>query len=284
METIVWKLDCNNNYATQIIHPPTGVTAFLSLDHASRFLPGGAYTTFRTFHHNHVLRLNDHFVRLSETSRLTDKPVELNTRLIRDELRRLLQSYPAAEGRVRITVDLEQEPGSIFLSIEELCLPTQDERQNGVKVITRVMQRANPKAKLSKFLETAATIRQTLPTGVNEVVMLNQNNGFLEGLSSNFFAVIGKTLWTAEEGVLSGLTRKMVLEGAHQLGMNIQLESISASMLSKFDEAFITSTSRSILPVTQIDRSKIATGSPGIWTQKLAAWYEDEIEKQLEPV
>ena len=283
METIVWKLPVNSSEAT-IFSPPTGIAAFLSLDHASKFLPGGAYTTFRSFHHNRVLRLNDHFNRLSETSNLSGKKVKLDVERIKSELRKMLEDYQANEVRIRITVDLENEPSTTYLSIEELVLPSQADYENGVKVVSKSMHRENPKAKLSKFLETAATIRQTVPRGINEVVMLDQNGNFLEGLSSNFFVVIGKTLWTADEGVLSGLTRKMVLEGAIQIGMNIQLEGFSASRIQKIDEVFITSTSRSILPVTQIDQINISNGLPGEWTRKLTAWFEDEIEKQIEPI
>ena len=79
--------------------------------------------------------------------------------------------------------------------------------------------------------------------------MLDNHDRFLEGLSSNFFAILGGVLWTAEQGVLSGITRAVVIECANQVGLPLRLEPPPREDLTSFDEVFITSSSRGVLPV-----------------------------------
>jgi branched-chain amino acid aminotransferase len=255
-----------------------------SLDEGTRNLPAGAYTTFRTFGRTHVLRLSDHFKRLDETARLAGKAVEIDPALLRQGLRRALNAYPAGETRVRITLDLVQQQGTIYLLVEGLRTPSPEAYENGVRTVTRRMQRNNPKAKLTNFIETASTVRRELPKGIEEAIMIGEDDRVLEGLSSNFFAVRQGTIWTAEQGVLSGITRSFVLEVIHEEGIPLRLEALPEAELSELDEAFITSASRAVLPVVEIDGRPVANGKPGPITRKLLQGYLNRLVKDLEEV
>jgi hypothetical protein len=48
-----------------------------TLNAVTTHLPDGAYTTFHTYDHNKVIRLDDNLGQLEETARLADKPVVL---------------------------------------------------------------------------------------------------------------------------------------------------------------------------------------------------------------
>ncbi len=61
----------------------------------------------------------------------------------------------------------------------------------------------------------------------------------LEGLSSNFYAVAGGTIFTAEDGVLSGTTREYVLTLIRSLGLPIVFRPIHLLDLHSTDEAFV---------------------------------------------
>lgn len=57
------------------------------------------------------------------------------------------------------------------------------------------------------------------PADVNELLLADSDGTILEGLSSNFYVVMGGTLYTAGEGVLPGTVRDLVLEvGAPKCG------------------------------------------------------------------
>ncbi len=253
-----------------------------SLDQATRLLPDGAYTTFRTFGKSHILRFGDHLQRLEETARLAGVPLELDRLAVTSGLRAALEDFSAEEARVRMSIDLTVDPGMLYLMLEPLHAPQEKDYLTGVRVVTRRMQRENPKAKLTAFIATADEIRHALPEGINEAVMIGADGRALEGLSSNFFGVKDGVIWTAEEGVLSGITRTLALEVIRARGLPLRLEGVRAEELASLDEAFITSASRAVLPVVEIDGQRLGSGQPGPVTQVVLAGYRERIESELE--
>lgn len=273
-----WKLGAEGS------EPEKLNIAVETLDEGTRQLPGGGYTTFRTFDRFRVLRLHEHFERLEETARLADQPVSIKVPCIRHSLRMALESFPAAESRVRLTLDLEDSPGTLYALAEILHVPNAEEYLHGVKAVTRTLHRSNPKAKLTNFIATAAEVRKTLPQGINEAIMIGENGHALEGLSSNFFGVRGGVVWTAEEGVLSGITRSLVLEEIGAQGIPLRLEGVPVEEIAALDEAFVTSASRAVLPVTMIDDRPVGNGKPGPVTRRLMEGYKARIEAALEEI
>lgn len=253
-----------------------------SIDEGTRQLPGGGYTTFRTFNRFQVLRIADHFRRLEETALLAGKPVRLDREQISRSLHHAVADYPSDEMRLRVILDLEQEVGDIYILVEPLHTPGEMQYRDGVRVITRKMHRENPKAKLTGFLGTASVVRHDLPGNINEVVMVGEDGRLLEGLSSNFFGVQGGTIYTADEGVLSGITRQLVLEEIRQRGLPICYDGLPVDQISSLDEAFITSASRAVLPVVEIDGQPVGCGNPGPVSKTLRDGYLARVEKELD--
>jgi branched-chain amino acid aminotransferase len=259
--------------------------AIASLDAAAACLPGGAYTTLRTYQHNKTLHLEGHLLRLEETARLAGRPIILDRQSWRQALRTVLTAYAASqEVRLRLLVDLQGEPGAAYLISEPLVTPPAEAYSYGVLATTCQFVRQNPKAKLTTTMTGAVSIRQNLPAGANEALMLDEGGRILEGLSSNFFAVKNGVLWTAEEGVLSGITRQLVLEEALRAEVPLHLEGLPLGDLPTVQEAFITSTSRAVLPVRQVDDLVIANGQPGPITIFLAQRYAERILQDIETI
>ena len=265
-----------------------------TLNAVTTHLPGGAYTTFRTYDHNKVIRLDDHLERLEETARLAQKPVTLDRFRLREALRNAIDEYPGdMDLRIRMVLDLEVAPGEIYLMVEQLKTPPPGAYHSGVRVITCRLQRDNPKAKLTASIPVADKIRGQLPTGVEEALMVDEAGSILEGLTSNFFAVKGNEIWTNEESVLSGITRLLVLDEAVRIELPVNFRSITITDIHNLEEAFITSSSRGILPVSQIDRILIGSGKPvcsgqpvfpgqpGPITKRLMDCLEDRIRNEL---
>ncbi len=252
-----------------------------TLDEATALLPSGGYTTFRTFGRFRVLRMESHFDRLEETARLAGKEL----RLSRDQMKRALfyalSKYSAKEMRVRMIVDLELQPGMVYILVASLHAPEDSAYQQGVRIVTLPLHRNNPKAKLTSFINTASVARQDLPAGINEAVMIGADGCCLEGLSSNFFAIKDGIVWTAEEGVLSGITRALILEIIHEENIPLKMEGIHSSQLPHLDEAFISSASRAVLPVTEIDGRPVGSGQSGPISRQLLEKYLNRIEADL---
>ena len=256
----------------------------ISLDEVSKFLPGGAYTTLRTFFHTKVMHIEEHFLRLEESALRVNAEIQPQVTYLRPALKQILQESPHSESRVRITLDLENEPGCFYVTLEKLRTPPDKAYLEGVRVISRRMQRDNPKAKLTKFIITASQYRAQLPQGVNELLMVDQNGIILEGLSSNFFGISGGTILTVEEGVLLGITRGAVLEIAGKYNIPVSSKGIRIDQLQSLEECFITSASRGVLPVVQIDKIIIGSGKPGILSLQLIRLFNQWLEKNIEEI
>lgn len=260
-----------------------------SLDEASLHLPGGAYTTFRTYSGRKVLHLEDHLSRLEQTAEMAGQPVKLARLALRSALRRalheaVLEALDIADWRIRLTLDLEAHPGNVYISLLPLVTLPDEAYQHGVPVVTCSLQRQLPKAKLTRFIVRAGAVRQNLLPGIEEAVMFDTQGRLLEGLSSNFFAVRAGVVCTAEAGVLSGVTRSLALQAAGRLNIPVQLEPVSLADLPCLDEAFITSASRGLLPVCQIDQALIGKACPGPFTHQLMHAFQAMVQEQLEPI
>lgn len=256
-----------------------------SLDEASKIIPAGVYTTFRTYQKYFVLHLRDHFERLEISARLTGSAIQLDRERIKVELRKTLAQFPEKETRIRISIDLTKEAGDVYLILEELHTPSFDDYHFGVAVITRIMHRKNPTAKVTSFIAEANEIRKAYsPLPINDTLMVSENGLILEGLSSNFFAVKNGALYTAGVGILEGITRKTVIEIAETIGIPVELHAVRIADLTKYSEAFITSASRAILPVTRINDHMIGNGQVGKITQRLQIAFQKNLDPVLEEI
>lgn len=247
-----------------------------TLDEASDQLPRGAYTTFRTYQNVRVVRLSEHVARLSESVAIQGHPQGIDEGALRAALGALLRARDG-ESRIRLTFS----PPRLFVTIEPFQPLPPDLYASGVRCVTVPLQREDPKAKDTRFLATAQTVRESFPPGIHEGLMLDHDDRILEGLSSNFFAVLGGVLRTEGERVLRGVTRTLILELATGV-VPVDERPIALSALPQATEAFITSVSREILPVVEIDGAAIGNRRPGPITKRLREALGDLISRESE--
>jgi branched-chain amino acid aminotransferase len=282
-QAYIWKLSANNNEC--ILKKIENTVPWSSLDEITRALPDGAYTSLRTYNHTGVVHFNDHLERLKETCRLSGYSLIIDPELIRSGMREILKSFnDLTELRLRIAVDLSKNRGEIFLAAEPLVTPTLSDYQSGVRVATTILTRANPKAKLSQFLTSANQIRNKFSRDLNEIIMVGHDGQLLEGLSSNFFAIKDGKIWTEDKDVLSGITRSIIFEVASDLGVPVIKKGILLEELRFVKEIFISSASRSVLPVKEIDSYWSGVKVPGAITSKIMKAFDEKILKILEPM
>lgn len=263
---------------------PLSINA-ISLDEASRMIPEGAYTTFRTYDAGKVLGVNDHFERLRESTKLLGVDTDLDENALRRIMRVAINDTNFYLKRIRLQINLTRPPlGQIFIFSEELHLPDTQAYLHGVSVSTRSMHRENALAKSTQFIHIAKQIRSELNNKDNEVLMIGEEGDILEGLSSNFFGVIHGKVWTAEKGVLHGITRKTVLLACDRCGVEVIRQPVHLEMLQALSEAFITSASRGILPISKIDGHDIGVARPGEVTKTLSLAFDTLVQERLEAV
>lgn len=107
--------------------------------------------------------------------------------------------------------------------------------------------------------------------------ILLDDRGFLaEGNGQNVFIVTDGALRTPTDyAALQGVSRGMTIDLARQIGIPSIEEDLQPYDLYTADEAFWTTTSMCVMPMTMVDRRAIADGKPGPMSQRLlAAWSE----------
>lgn len=252
---------------------------FDSLQQATRDETEGVYTVCNTQGGGRVFRLDAHLDRLEESAARQGLAVHLPRRRVRLALRSMLDESGYDEMRLRLSVP-RQAPYELLIAIEPWRPPPDHLRREGVRcVIARGLARRDPAAKDSAWLQQRS--RFTMPPGCHEALLIGVEGSILEGLSSNFYAVADGELRTAADGALAGITRGIVL----QLAPAILPVNLSAPRLEEtglFDEAFISSSSRGLLPVVQIDDQVIGDGRPGPFTLALGQAFDACVQRQLE--
>lgn len=154
----------------------------------------------------------------------------------------------------------------------------------GAAAQTLQMQRDNPASKATNFIDLTGELRKSKPAGINEYLMIGKDGKILEGMSSNIFIVRDRSMWTAGEGILPGITRQIALKVITGLNIPIILEGYPADKLNEADEFFITSASRGVMPVTRIDELPVGTGVPGPLTGLIRSEFERFLQSEVEAV
>jgi branched-chain amino acid aminotransferase len=95
--------------------------------------------------------------------------------------------------------------------------------------------------------------------GFDEVILLNELGEVAECTSANIFASRGNQVWTPplSSGCLPGITREVLLAECRCPGFELTEKPLRLEELEQADEVFITSTTRELLPVVQIEDRKV---------------------------
>jgi len=255
-------------------------TGASSLDELTVSLPAGFYTTFSTLAQGtRVLGLSRHLKRLY-------RPAKVPPARSEDELRRQISRLVTANlpGESRIRLILIQSSGEIYIGLQAYTPLPRSVYENGVHAVTSEIERRNPHIKGTDFITQSAAQRKQLTKDVFEILLV-KNGLILEGMTSNFYAVNYKPvpkIITAGRGILAGITRRVVLSIARKQGISIDYHAPLAG--GDFDEAFLTSSSRGVVPIVQIDGSTIREGEPGQVTYQLSAAYEAYVQQKAERI
>jgi len=98
--------------------------------------------------------------------------------------------------------------------------------------------------------------------------LLVKDGYLIEGAASNVFAVIDGVLCTPPKGndILPGITRDVILDLARKNNIPYSEDKIPFAALQEASEIWVTSSTREIIPVVELDSKKVSDGNPGpVW-------------------
>jgi branched-chain amino acid aminotransferase len=250
----------------------------------------GVFTTIRIYD-GQPFAFDRHWKRLTTDAHRLKIPLEWQAETVLDRLGKLIDANQVKEGcariyfvynRVGFWVSEETMPG-VDLILYTAELP---KRKGPVRLAMQSYGRyaASPLAgvKVTSWLENVWMLDQALRRGFDEVVLLNERNEVTECTAANIFCVRNGEVSTPplSAGCLPGVSRGILLEMGDEAGLRVKETSLTAEDLLGADEVFITSTTREIQPVSQIEERKIAqVGGP--FTERLAEAFSQYVARSF---
>jgi D-alanine transaminase len=147
----------------------------------------------------------------------------------------------------------------------------EQEQKNGIKVsLQDDLRWLRCDIKSVSLLPVVLTNQKAKDAGGAEAI-LARDGVITEGTHTNFFAIKKDAIITAPISnlILAGITRDVVIKLANKLKFKVREEFIKKEELHNYNEFFITSTTKEVTPVTQIDEWIINKRQPGKVTSKL---------------
>jgi len=239
----------------------------------------GVYSALRTFEHERFLALDWHLERTERSMQLLGWKERLPSAELCAALDRCVRAWPGADSAVRFDVLAEPatrlgSPERVLIALSPFTPIAASILESGVTVRCTDLRRDTPLIKKAAFV----VARRPYPLGKPESfehLMVDAEGHLLEGTSSNFCALVGRTLHLAGEEALQGITQRVLAELARTLGLAVVRQPVKTSALGQLDEAFLSSSIRGPVPVIAVEDQRIADGRPGPWTRRLiAAYYE----------
>jgi branched-chain amino acid aminotransferase len=251
-----------------------------TLDEMTRDLSQGFYTTFSTLSNGtKVLGLHAHLQRLYVPAMERGLTPSVHEPVLRSRIAEIAKLNLPKESRIRLI--LTKEDGAVYAGVQPFEPLSTSIYENGVKVISAKLTRQAPRVKDTGFISSSIDQRKQVNKDTFEI-LLTKNGKILEGMTSNFYAVKGKTLVTAQNEILLGVTRHVILGLARGQGMSIDYRAPKVN--EKFDEAFLTSSSRGVVPIVSIDNQLVGQGKVGKWTKMLSKAYQAYVQERSEKI
>jgi D-alanine transaminase len=202
-------------------------------------------------------------------------------------IREVLRRNRLQDAAIYIQVDRGTAPrnhlfpkrgrANVIVTARRAVWPRAGEIEDGVGVVTLPDQRwARCDIKSVALLPNLLAKQQAAEAGCREAWLLDAQGWITEGASSNAWIVDrdGRLITPPlSPAILGGVTRSVVLELAREAGLEVVLRHFSLKEARGAREAFLTSTTSLVLPVTSIDGHPVANGKPGSITRSLLATY-----------
>ncbi len=255
------------------------------------FLRGyGIFEFVRTY--NRVpFRLGDHLDRFEFSA----KKVHIKIPYSRDEIVVLIDSLIEKNIGEEFYIRFVLTPGiaanhllpgdtPTFAIIVEPVSGCIGQKKKSISLCSIPFQRQFYEVKSLQYMGASLCFQKAIKKGFQDALYLDDEQNFLESTTSNFFGVIDNTIVTPSDKVLSGITRKVVIELASDAGFKVEARQVPYKELEHFSEAFITSTIKEIMPVSKIDDFEFNNNVPGPVTTELMKLFTSLTKKKLTSV
>jgi branched-chain amino acid aminotransferase len=261
------------------------------------FLYGeGVYETLRTYNGQPFL-LDRHMRRLRRSAGMLALSVPLTDDQLAarfDETMRAGGLGPAGGGEAYLRVlvtrgigELSYDPAAtprpsvVVIAKPQIDPPAEAFAQGVTVALVPIMRNhpgsVSPVIKSNNLLNSALAMQEAVRRGAFEGLMRNYRGELAECSTANIFIVKDGAALTPpiEVGLLPGITREFLFEVGAELGIPVREQVLRDPDLFGADEAFLTSTTRELVPIVHVDDQAIGSGKPGPITRGLLRRYRE---------
>jgi branched-chain amino acid aminotransferase len=277
-EFVAWE-DAKVHVLTHAIHYGTAV-----------FEGVRAYETERG---TAIFRHQDHLDRLENSAKLYYMDLPYSKEQIREATHELIASSGFKSCYIRPLVyrgygpmglNPLDNPVEAMVAVWEWGAYLGEEGQrNGVRARVSSYRRISsdsliPHAKASgQYLNSVLAKIESLKSGYEEAILLDDKGNVCEGTGENIFVVKGGVVYTPPQtaAILDGINRRTCVQIARDLGYAVVERDIARAEVALADEVFLTGTACELTPLREIDDIEI--GPPGPVTREIQRVFDDAL-------
>ena len=256
--------------------------AKLSVDDRGFFFGDGVYEVTRVVR-GRLFEWDRHARRLARGLRELRIEAGLDLDTIRSLQERLVRENNILEGQGTVYLQITRgaaprthhfppagTPATVFLSASPF-VPASELRSRGVAVTTYPDYRWSRCDLKTVNLLPAVMAKQFASDNDAFESIFVREAVITEGSHTNVFGVIGGQVRTYPNSnyILPGVTRDVVIELAHELGVPLSETPIYRHEIAALEECFLTGTTSDVMPVVAIDGKPVGSGKPGPLTMQL---------------
>jgi branched-chain amino acid aminotransferase len=214
-----------------------------------------------------------HWARMRKDAAALRVPLPSDPELVRRKLLELVEANQAFDATLRVVVvrntgGMWEGPGIGRAS--DLIALTSGTKEWGTGVRLCYTPHARyaagefAGAKILSWAMNLTWLEAAQIRGFDETILLNEYGQIAECTSANIFTAHGNRVWTPplSSGCLPGVTRELLLHEIHVPGYTIEEKVLAPADLERAAEVFITSTTRNLLPVVEIEGRAIPHSGP----------------------
>ena len=233
------------------------------------------------------LFFNDHIERFFNSADQLRLKCPVGRKNLKAMILEMIETNDIKSSGVRMVLTGGESPNgyaignpTLFVINEPINPLPEDHFTKGIKLITHEYLRDIPEVKTINYLMGIWNMPRIQEAGAMDLLFHWQ--GKISELTRSNFFIIDKDgkIATAGDGVLKGINRKHVIDLA-RTHYSLEERDIFVDELKSTKEAFITGTTKKVMPVVQIDDLKIGNGQPGEITRDLQIKFDAYIEELM---
>lgn len=248
----------------------------------------GVYEVVRIYN-GQYFGMDEHLERLERSAKEIQMTLPYPIELLKTRLEKLAEANDINDGHVYLQItrgvaerthQFPTNPAPFLVAYARKSPRPLNKMREGITAITTEDIRwLRCDIKSLNLLGNVLGKQKAMDAKCDESIFIRSNDVVTEGSSTNVYIVKNDEIFThpANNFILNGITRKVVLELAEEVGIPVHEKTFNKQQLMDADEVIISSTTMEVTPVILIDSKEVGTGQPGKVARTLQEKFNERI-------